>query len=216
VEDGNVESLGCYSAQARVGIAEDEQRIRLDVDHQLVGAVDDVAYRCAKVISDGIHIYLRVAEFEVLEEHAVEVVVVVLACVSKNNVKILAALVDGCGQPDNLRARAYDYQQLEFAIVGKVYVFIIKLHFYILSAFVLNRQNDKVRKIVTDKNIHKETSVLYCFKVQRTLLWTMYKSNDITPSIDGTFISQVLNDIANINVPIRNALIALCPATLVS
>lgn len=79
VEDGDVQTLGCDGRQAGVGVAEDEQRVGSDVYHQLVGAVDDVADCCSEVISDSIHIYLRVFQLQILEEHAVEVVVVVLA-----------------------------------------------------------------------------------------------------------------------------------------
>ena len=117
-----METLGCDGAQARVGVAEDEQGVGLYVGHQLVGAVDDVADSCAEVVAHGIHVDLGVGELQVLEEHAVEVVVVVLSGVRENHVEVLAALVDGGCQTDNLGTCADDNQQFESAIVLKRYV----------------------------------------------------------------------------------------------
>ena len=128
VEDGDVEALGGDGAQAGVGVAEDEQRVGLYVGHELVGAVDDVADGGAEVVAHGVHIYLGVGQLQILEEYAVEVVVVVLAGVGQDYVEVLAALVDGRRQADDLRACSDDYQQFEFSVVGKVYVFIIGFH----------------------------------------------------------------------------------------
>ena len=128
VEDGDVEAFGGDGRETRVGVAEDEQCVGPYVGHQLVRAVDDVAYGSSEIVTDGIHIYLGIGELQVFEEDAVEVVVVVLACVGENDVEILAALIDSSRQTDNLRSSAYDYQQFEFAIVGKMDVFIIGFH----------------------------------------------------------------------------------------
>ena len=133
MEDGDVQALGSDGAQARVGVAEDEQRVGPDVGHQLVGAVDDVADCSAEVVTDGIHVYLRVGEFKVLEEHAVEVVVVVLAGVGEDYVEIFAALVDCGRKTDNLRPCADDYQQTQSSVLFEFYVFIICFHKFILA-----------------------------------------------------------------------------------
>ena len=78
VEDGDVQALGGDGRQARVGVAQDEERVGLRGDHELVRAVDDVADGGAEVVADGVHVHLGVFELQILEEHAVEVVVVVL------------------------------------------------------------------------------------------------------------------------------------------
>ena len=112
VENGDMESLGSDNAEAAVGVAKDQYAVRLGLGEELVGAVDDVAAGSAKVITDSIHIDLGLCELQVLEEDTVEVVVVVLACVGENHVKVLAALVDDGGETDDLGARADNDNQL--------------------------------------------------------------------------------------------------------
>ena len=106
VENGDMESFGSDNAEAAVGVAKDQYAVRLGLGEELVGAVDDVAAGSAKVITDSIHIDLGLCELQVLEEDTVEVVVVILACVGENHVKVLAALVDDGGETDDLGARA--------------------------------------------------------------------------------------------------------------
>ena len=129
VEDGYVEAFGGDGAQAGIGVAEDEECVGPDGGHQLVGAVDDVADGCAEVVADGVHVYFGVGKLEVAEEHAVEVVVVVLAGVGQDYVEVLAALVDGSRQADDFRPRTDDYQQLELAVILEFYVVVISFHF---------------------------------------------------------------------------------------
>ena len=97
-----MQALGGNGRKTRVCVAENQQRVRLDFGHELVRAVDDVANGRAEVVSHGVHIHLGVGKFEVLEEHAVEVVVVVLTGVGEDYVEVLAALVDSRSQSDNL------------------------------------------------------------------------------------------------------------------
>ena len=129
VEDGYVEALGGDGAQAGIGVAEDEEGVGPDGGHQLVGAVDDVADGGAEVVADGVHVYLGVGKLEVAEEHAVEVVVVVLAGVGQDYVEVLSALVDGGRQADDLRPRADDYQQAQPPILFEFYIVVISFHF---------------------------------------------------------------------------------------
>lgn len=106
VENGDMESLGSDDAEAAVGVAKDQYAVRLGLGKELVGAVDDVAASSAKVVTDSIHIDLGFGELQILEEYAVEIVVVVLACMGENHVEVLAALVDDGGETDDLGARA--------------------------------------------------------------------------------------------------------------
>ena len=112
VKNGDMESLGSDNAEAAVGIAKDQYAVGLGLGEELVGAVDDVAAGSAKVVTDSIHIDLGFGELQILEEDTVEVVIVVLARVGENHVKVLAALVDDGGETDDLGARADNDDQL--------------------------------------------------------------------------------------------------------
>ena len=125
VEDGDVQPLGADHAQAGIRIAQHQHGVRLDGHHELVAGGDDVAHRLAQVLAHGIHIDLRRGQLQVLEEHAVKVVVVVLAGMRQDGVEISAALVDDGRKADDLRAGADDNQKLEFTIVGKRNVAIV-------------------------------------------------------------------------------------------
>ena len=111
--------------QAAVCVAQHQYGVGLNGGHELVALRDDVAHRLAQIRADGVHIDLGVGQLQVVEEHAVQVVVVVLAGVSQDNIKIFASLVDDGGQTDDLRAGAHDDQQLQLAIILKGNVTII-------------------------------------------------------------------------------------------
>ena len=112
VENGDMESLCSDNAEAAVGVAKDQYAVGLGLGEELVGAIDDVAAGSAKVVTDSIHIDLGLCELQILEEDTVEVVIVVLACVGENDIKILTALVDDGGETDDLGARADNDDQL--------------------------------------------------------------------------------------------------------
>ena len=122
VEDRDVQPLGAYHAQARVGISQNQHGIRLCGDHQLVAGIDDVAAGGTEVVPDGVHVHFRVLEFEVAEEYAVEVVVVVLSRMCQQYVEVPAGLVDDGGKTDDFRPCAYNDEKPDPAVVGKVYV----------------------------------------------------------------------------------------------
>lgn len=112
VENGDMESLCSDDAEAAIGVAKDQYAVGLGLGEEFVRAVDDVAAGSAKVITDSIHIDLGLCELQVFEEDTVEVVVVILACVGENNIKVLAALVDDGGETDDFGARADNDNQL--------------------------------------------------------------------------------------------------------
>ena len=68
-----------------------------------------------------------------MEEHAVQVVVVVLAGVGQDNIKIFAGLVDDGGQTDDLRAGADDDEQFQLAVVFKRNAAVVR-HTFLLSS----------------------------------------------------------------------------------
>ena len=69
-------------------------------------------FGAAEVIAYGIHIDFRIFDFKVLEEHAIEVIVIVLTSMSKDNVKIQACLVNDSSKTNNLWTCADNNQQL--------------------------------------------------------------------------------------------------------
>ena len=117
VEDGDVQALCRDGRQAAVGVAQDEERIGLDLDHQLVRGSDDVAHGLAQVGANGIQVDVGVVQHQVAEEDAVERVVVVLPGVGQQAVEVAAALLDDLGQADDLGAGAHDDQELQSAVV---------------------------------------------------------------------------------------------------
>lgn len=119
VEDGDVQALGGDGGQAAVGVAQDQERVGLHLDHQLVGGRDDVTHRLAEVGAHGVQVDVRVVQRQVAEEDAVESVVVVLPCMRQQAVEVAAALLDDLGQSDDLGAGAHDDEQLQAAVVFK-------------------------------------------------------------------------------------------------
>ena len=120
VEDGDMQALSSNHTQARVGIPQHQYCIRLRLNHHLVALVDDVTHRGTKVITYCLHINVRVCQLQVLKEHPVQVIVVVLTSMSQQTVEVLTALGNHSSQSDYLWASTHDNQQLQFSIVLKM------------------------------------------------------------------------------------------------
>ena len=112
VEDRNVKTLCGNGRQTRIGVTEDQKRVGLRCRHQLVRAVDDIAHGCAKVIAHRIHIHLGRCNGKVLEEHAVEIVVVILTRVGKNGVEIGTAFGHHSRKANDLGTGSHNDQKL--------------------------------------------------------------------------------------------------------
>ena len=119
VEDGDVQPLSSNDTEARIGVPQHQDGVGLQLRHQVVAFGDDVAHGLAQGVSHRVQVDVRVVQLQVVEEHAVEVVVVILAGVGQEGIEILPALGDDCGQADDLRTGAHDNQQLQFAVVLK-------------------------------------------------------------------------------------------------
>ena len=132
VENGDMQTLGTYHGETAVSVTKHQYAVGLEGSEEFVGAVDDVAAGGTKVIAHCIHIDFGLSELKVAEEDAVEVVVVVLAGVGENNVKVLTALVDDGGQADDFRACAHDDAKLQPAVLLPLYVGIICFHKYLI------------------------------------------------------------------------------------
>ncbi len=134
VENRDMQTLSTNSREAAVRVTENQQGIGLAGDHQLVAAVDDVADGCTEVVADGIHVDFRILEAQVLEEHAVQVVIVVLTGMSQNAVKVLAALVNDRREADDFGASPHDNQEFQFAVIGEFYVGVVSFNLHSYSS----------------------------------------------------------------------------------
>ena len=122
MEDRDVQPLRSYHAKTAVRVPEHQNGIGLRRREELVAAVDDISASSPEVIAYGIHVHLRGIEFQVLEEHPVEVVVVVLSGVGEDYIEIPPAFADDGGKTDDFRPRAHDDGQFYFAIIFKLYI----------------------------------------------------------------------------------------------
>lgn len=124
VEDRDLEALSRYSAQAGVGVAEDQQGVWPDLSHELVALLEHVPHGLAEVGAGDPEVAVGLAKPQPLEEHLVELVVVVLPGVDEHVVEDLVAELDGLGQLDDLRPRPHDRHEpellhrLPYLIVG--------------------------------------------------------------------------------------------------
>lgn len=95
---------------------QDQQRIRFNLCHQFIGCIDDIADRRAKIIPHRIHVHFRIIKLQILKEHAVQIVIIILPRMGKNRIKILPAFRDHRAQTDDLRPRSHDDQKLQFPV----------------------------------------------------------------------------------------------------
>ena len=112
VEDGDVQPLGADDAEAGVGVPQHQDGVGLQVYHQIVAFGDDVPHGLAQGVPHCIQVDVRGGQLQVVEEHTVEVIVVVLAGVGQEGIEILPALGDDRGQADNLRPGTHDDEKL--------------------------------------------------------------------------------------------------------
>ena len=71
VENGNMQPLGRNGRQAGVGIAQNQHGIGLGSRHELVRAVDNIAHGGAQIITNRIHIDIRIGKTEIPEENSI-------------------------------------------------------------------------------------------------------------------------------------------------
>lgn len=112
MENWDVQPLSTDDAKAGVGVPQHQDGVGLQLRHQVVAFGDDVPHGLAQGVPHRVQVDVRVSQLQVVEKHTVEVVVVILAGMGQESVKILPALGDDCGQADNLRPGAHDDQKL--------------------------------------------------------------------------------------------------------
>ena len=113
VENRNVQPLGGDDGQAGVGITQHQHGVRLDLLHEGVAFGNDRADGLAQACSGGIQVIVRGTKTQIFKEHLIQLVVVILAGVDENLLKIPVAALYGGGQADDLRPRAQNRHQLE-------------------------------------------------------------------------------------------------------
>ena len=115
VENRNVQPLGSDDGQAGVGIAQHQHGVRPDLLHEGVALGNDRTDGLAEIRSGGIQVIVRRTKPQILKEHLVQLVVVILPGVNENLMEIAVAALYGGGQTDDLRPRAEDRHQLELS-----------------------------------------------------------------------------------------------------
>ena len=116
VENRNMQPLCPNHGQAAVRVSQHQHRVRLQFNHQLIAFGDDIPHRLAQIIAHRVHIDFRIFQFQIMEEYAVQGIVIVLPCMGQDGIKILPAFLDYCCQPDDLRPGSHDNQQLQFPV----------------------------------------------------------------------------------------------------
>ena len=86
--------LRLNGGKTRICIPQNQQSIRLNLKHQLIGAVNDIANCGTKIIPHSIHIDFWIINFQVLKENTIQGIIVILTCVGKDYIKILPTFVD--------------------------------------------------------------------------------------------------------------------------
>jgi len=128
MKDRDVQSFGGNRRKAGIRIPEDKKCIRADPAHQLIGSIDDVADCFPQIFPDRIHIDFRVLQFQVMEENAVQAVIIILSRMGQNRIEILPAFFDHGGKPDDFRPCADDNQKLQFSVFTECDIRIILFH----------------------------------------------------------------------------------------
>ena len=106
-----MQALGTNDAQTAIGIAQHKHGIGLCLHHQLVAFRNDVAHCLAEIGSHGFPIHIGCGQLKVLEEHTIEVVVVVLPCMRQQAVEIPPALINHSRQADNFGASPHNNEK---------------------------------------------------------------------------------------------------------
>ena len=114
MEDRNVQPFGGDDGQAGIRIAQHQHGVRPDLLHESVAFGDNRTDRLAEVCPGGIQVIVRRTKPQILKEHLVQLVVIVLPGVDENLMKIPIAALYRSGQTDDLWPRAEDRHQLEF------------------------------------------------------------------------------------------------------
>ena len=115
MEHGDLQAFGGNHTQAGIRVAQHQHGIRAFRSKQLVALKDNVAHCLAEVLTDHAQVVMRLADTQVVEEHLVQFVVVVLTRMNDREVEVLVGLTHDLGQLDDLRACAHDDHKFQLA-----------------------------------------------------------------------------------------------------
>ena len=71
MENGNMKPFRRYGGQTAVGIPQNQQGVRTNASHQLIGSVDNIPYGSAQIIPHGIQIHFRIVQLQIAEKNTV-------------------------------------------------------------------------------------------------------------------------------------------------
>ena len=94
MENRNMQALCANSGQAAIGVAQNQQRIRPHLRHELVTGSNDIANGLAQILPHSIQVDVRIIQAQVAEENAVERVIIVLPSVCQQAIEMTAAFLD--------------------------------------------------------------------------------------------------------------------------
>ena len=103
------EFVSKYFTKGRMAVVEGRLQIRDWTDK------DGGKRRSAEIVADNAQVMIRLAYPQILEEHLVELVVVVLTGVDQNLLKVPVAALYRGGQPDDFRPRTDNRHQLQLS-----------------------------------------------------------------------------------------------------
>ena len=119
VEDRNMQAFRTDNRKAAICITQHENRIWFHFHHQLVTLSNDITHSFTKVVTHGLQIHIWIPKLQILKEHTVQIIVVILTCVCQQTVKVLPTFINHCCQTYNLWTCANYNQQLQFPIILK-------------------------------------------------------------------------------------------------
>ena len=97
MEDRGLKALGGNRGKRGIGIAQNQNGVRLFLFDQFIGRGDDVPHRPAEVIPDAGKIEIRFAEPKLFEEDLIQFVVIILAGVDEDMLELAVAGFDDFG-----------------------------------------------------------------------------------------------------------------------
>ena len=107
-----METLCSDHRKAAVGIAENQYRIRIDCNHQLIRSCDDIPHGLSQICTDRIQINLRILKLQIMEKHTVQIVIIILPGMSQNDIEILSCFIDHRSQTNDFRSGSHNDQEL--------------------------------------------------------------------------------------------------------
>lgn len=131
MENRDMKPFGTYNGKTAVCITQDKKGIGLQLSHEFIGAGNDVSHSFSQVFSYSVHVDFGIRQTQVVEEYAVQIVVVVLPGMSEDGIEVGAAFFNHGGESDDFGAGTDDNQKFEFSVVFEGYM--LKSLFHVME-----------------------------------------------------------------------------------